>query len=155
MSAGDGWHEFQGTFTAAGSRHAISLGGERRASIVSLSGSMVLAGPSRPGVGFRAEVVGMSDTATGFTGRAVWTDEKGNQVFSELRGEGTAARNRIEGTFLGGTGRYAGATGNYEFSWQYVLETEDGTVQGRAIGLKGKVRVGQPQSAAATGGEKP
>jgi hypothetical protein len=154
-SAGDGWHEFQGSWTATGSRRVISLGGERRASIVSLTGSMVLAGPSRPGVGFRAEVVGMSDTAAGFTGRAVWTDEKGDQVYSELRGDGTATRNQIEGTFLGGTGRYAGATGSYEFSWQYVLEAEDGTVQGRTVGLKGKVRVGQPRSATAAGGENP
>ena len=52
------------------------------------------------------------------------------------------AKNRIMGTFLGGTGRYAGVTGGYEFSWQYVVEAEDGTIQGRATGLKGRFRVG-------------
>lgn len=119
----------------------IPLGGERRASLLALKGSLVLAGPSRPGVGFQAEVIAMGDTVTGLVGRAVWTDEKGDQAFSELRGEGTAAKNRIEGTFVGGTGRYAGAAGGYEFSWQYVLEAEDGTVQGRATGLKGRVRL--------------
>ena len=93
------------------------------------------------GTGFRADVLALSDSATGLVGRAVWTDDKGDQVYSELRGDGTAARNRIEGTFLGGTGRYAGATGTYEFSWQYLIESEDGTVQGRATGLKGRVRV--------------
>jgi hypothetical protein len=103
----DGWHEFEGSWTASGSRRTISLGGERRASVVALTGSLLLAGPSRPGIGFRAEIVGMGDTGTGFAGRAVWTDEKGHQLYSELKGEGTAAR-----------------------------------VQGRATGLKGKVRVG-------------
>ena len=77
-------------------------------------------------------------------GRSVWKDESGDQVFSELKGEGTAAKNRITGTILGGTGRYAGATGTYEFSWQFVLEAEDGSIQGSAVGLKGRVRPGQP-----------
>ena len=41
-------------------------------------------------------------------GRAVWTDERGDQVFSELKGEWVGTGNRIVGTFIGGTGRYAG-----------------------------------------------
>ena len=107
---------------------------------------MLLAGPQRPGVGFRAEVIALSDTDTGLLGRSVWTDERGDQVFSELKGEGTAAKNRITGTLLGGTGRYAGVTGNYEFSWQFVIEAEDGSIQGRAVGLKGRFRGGQPEA---------
>ena len=59
-----------------------------------------------------------------------------------MRGEGTSTGNRIVGTFVGGTGRYAGATGEYTFSWRFVLEAEDGTVQGQSVGLKGRVRVG-------------
>ena len=153
--SGDGWHEFQGSWTASGSRRIIPLGGDRRASVIALTGSMMLAGPARPGVGFRAEVVAMGDSETGLVGRAVWTDEKGDQAFSTLRGEGTAAKNRIEGTFIGGTGRYAGATGTYEFSWQYVIESDDGTVHGRAVGLKGRVRVAQPQAAPAAGSTRP
>ena len=61
---------------------------------------------------------------------------------AELQGEGTAERNHITGTIVGGTGRYAGATGSYEFSWQWVIETEDGSIQGRAVDLKGRVRPG-------------
>ena len=116
---------------------------------------MLLAGPSRPGVGFRAQVIALGDSATGLVGRAVWTDENGDQVYSELRGQGTATGNRIEGTFLGGSGRYAGATGTYEFSWQYVLEAEDGTVQGRTLGLAGRVRIGQSQPAPVPQAAKP
>ena len=144
-SAVDGWHEFKGSWTAAGSRRVIALGGERSAALIDLKGSLLLAGPSRPGVGFRAEALALTDSATGMVGRAVWTDEHGDEVYSELRGVGTATGNRIDGTFLGGTGRYTGATGTYVFSWQYVLEAEDGAVQGRAVGLTGRVRVGQPQ----------
>jgi hypothetical protein len=136
------WLEFEGSWNGAGTRHTISLGEGRVGSIVDLRGTMLLAGPARPGVGFHSEVIGLADSATGFQGRSVWTDEHGDQVFSELQGEGTAEKNRITGTILSATGRYAGATGSYEFSWQWVMEAEDGSVQGRAVDLKGRVRAG-------------
>ena len=145
------WREFEGSWNAAGTRRSISLGADRRGAIVDLRGSMMMAGPGRPGVGFRSEVIALVDSETGLVGRSVWTDENGDQVFSELKGEGTAAKNRIAGTFLGGTGRYAGATGTYEFSWHFVIEAEDGSIQGSAVGLKGRIRPGQPTA----GGTKP
>jgi len=152
---GGEWHEFQGTWTAAGSRHRINLGSDRQASIADLEGSLLLAGAARPAVGFRAEAIVLNDSATGMVGRSVWTDEHGDQVYSELRGEGTATGNRIAGTFIGGTGRYSSATGTYEFSWRFVLESEDGEVQGQSIGLKGRVRVGAPPATPGAGGPRP
>lgn len=131
--------EFSGTWNAAGSRRTIALGADRRGSIIHLRGTMLLAGPGRPGVGFSSELIALVDSATGLVGRSVWTDERGDQVFTELKGEGTAAQNRITGTILGGTGRYFGATGSYEFSWRFVIEAEDGSIQGSAVGLKGHV----------------
>ena len=145
------WREFEGSWNAAGSRRTIPLGADRRGAILDLRGSMLMAGPGRPGVGFRSEVIALVDSETGLTGRSVWTDENGDQVFSELKGEGTAAKNHITGTILGGTGRYAGVTGSYEFSWRFVIESEDGSIQGSAVGLKGRVRPGQPSA----GGTKP
>jgi hypothetical protein len=143
LSAAPGeWLEFTGSWNAAGSRQSISLGAGRTASVVDLKGTLLLAGPDRPGVGFQAEVIGLVDSATGFTGRSIWTDEKGEQVYSELAGEGTAEHNHITGTILSGTGRYAGATGTYEFSWLRLMEGEDGWVQGRAVDLKGRVKPG-------------
>lgn len=139
------WHDFQGTWTAVGSRNIMRLGGDRRAAVSSFNGSLVLAGPSRPGVGFRSEAIVFSDTVTGLVGRAVWTDEHGDRAYSELRGEGGTSNNKIIGTFVGGTGRYSGATGTYEFSWRFVLENEDGAIQGQSLGLKGRVRVDNQQ----------
>jgi hypothetical protein len=106
-------------------------------------------------VGFRAEAIVLNDSATGMVGRSVWTDEHGDQVYSELRGEGTVTGNKIVGTFLGGTGRYSGATGSYEFSWRFVLETEDDSVQGQSEGLHGRVRVGAPPATPGAGGPRP
>ena len=140
---GSGWREFEGTWTAAGNREVIALGSARKASVSILRGSLLLSGPERPALGVRAEAVVFNDSATGMIGRAVWTDDRGDQAWSDLRGEGTATGNRISGTFIGGTGRFAGITGDYAFTWRFVLETEDGTVQGQSVGLKGRVRVGQ------------
>jgi hypothetical protein len=145
------WHEFEGTWTAAGSRDIMRMGSDRQSSIANLAGSLLLAGPSRPAIGFRAEAIVLNDSATGMVGRAVWTDEHGDQAYSELRGEGTAAENKIVGTFLGGTGRYAGVTGSYEFSWRFVLENEDGTIQGQSVGLKGRIHIGSPPVTTHTG----
>jgi hypothetical protein len=144
VEAAGEWREFQGSWNAAGTRRTISLGADRRGSIIHLRGTMLLTGPGRPGVGFHSELIALVDTETGLVGRSVWTDESGDQVFSELKGEGTAAKNHLTGTILGGAGRYAGATGSYEFSWQFVIEAEDGSIQGSAVGLKGRVRPGQP-----------
>ena len=141
-AAPGGWLEFEGSWNGVGSRHTISLGKDRSGSVVDLKGSMLLTGPGRPGVGFQSEVIGLTDSATGFQGRSVWTDEHGDQVYSELKGDGTAAKNHIAGTILSGTGRYAGVTGSYEFSWQWVMEGEDGAVHGRAVDLKGRVQPG-------------
>jgi hypothetical protein len=101
----------------------------------------MLYGTSRPALGFRAEAIVLNDSTTGLTGRAVWTDETDNHVYSELRSEITPTGNRIVGTFVGGRGRYEGATGSYEFSWRFLLESEDGIVQGQSAGLSGKVRL--------------
>jgi hypothetical protein len=135
------WLEFGGSWTATGVRHTLPLGAERRAAVFDLTGSLALTGEERPAVGFRARAIGFSDGAAGMTGRAVWTDERGDEVHSELRGEAFAGNSRIAGTFTGGTGRYAGVRGEYVFSWQYVLESEDGAVSGRAIGLQVRARL--------------
>lgn len=148
------WHEFVGTWTAAGSRSSIPLGEGRRASIAKLEGSLVLLGPSKPAVGFRAEALVLNDSASGTIGRAVWTDDRGDQVFSELTGQGTRTGSHIVGTFLGGTGRYAGATGSYEFSWRFVLQTEEGELQGQSEGLSGKIHVTSDQATPGAGGPR-
>jgi len=146
------WHEFQGTWSAAGDRRTMTLGGDRRVTISNLEGSLLLSGQSSPAVGFRAEALVFNDSLTGMVGRAVWTDEHGDQAFSELRGLGTRSENKVFGTFVGGTGRYTGATGEYEFSWRFLLESDEGVVEGQSLGLKGRVRVGSTGTDSNAGG---
>jgi hypothetical protein len=130
---------FEGTWSASGTRRTLQLEPGHQASIVSLTGSLLLTGERGLGYGFQAEAIGISDTVTGGIGRCVWTDERGDKIFSELKGEPLGTGSRVAGTITGGTGRWAGLTGEYELRWQYVLESDDGTISGRAVGLKGRV----------------
>jgi hypothetical protein len=150
LPAGE-WHVFEGTWTAAGTRRTLRLGPDERAAIFELTGSVLLTGAQRPAVGFRAQAIGFSDSRAGMQGRCVWTDERGDMVYSELRGEFVGTGNHIVGTFIGGTGRYAGVTGDYTFQWQYVVDTEDGAVSGRVVDFKGRARFGQPAASPAGG----
>ena len=143
------WHVFEGMWTAAGTRWTLRLGPDDRAAIFELTGSVLLTGAQRPAVGFRAQAIGFSDSRAGMQGRCVWTDERGDMVYSELRGEAVGSGNRIVGTFVGGTGRYAGVTGDYTFQWQYVIDAEDGAVSGRVVDFKGRARLGQTDTASA------
>jgi hypothetical protein len=136
------WRTFAGTWSASGTRQTIKLEADHRASIFDLTGSLLLVGDQGLGVGFQAQAVGFTDSLSGMQGRCVWTDEHGDKVYSELKGEFVATGNHIQGTFLGGTGRFAGVTGEYSFQWQFIVESEDGTVSGRAVDLKGRARIG-------------
>jgi hypothetical protein len=131
---------FEGSWSAAGTKRTLELGPGHEAAVFDLTGSVVLSGEHRPAVGFQARVIGFSDDRATMLGRSVWTDERGDQVYSDLTGNTEVTGNRIFGTIRGGTGRYAGVTGDYSFEWKYMLESEDGAVSGRADDLKGQIR---------------
>jgi hypothetical protein len=139
---------FEGAWTAAGQRQTLALGADRRVSVASLSGSLLLTVDGGLGVGFQARAITFSDSGTGNLGRFVWTDQRGDQVFGELQGGAADTGRHVTGTITGGTGRYAGLSGELSFDWQYVIEAEDGAVQGRAVNLKGRVRRGGGAGAA-------
>jgi len=141
------WRTFQGTWSASGTRQTLALETNHRASILDLSGSLLLTGHQGLGVGFQAQAMGFTDSLTGMQGWCAWTDERGDKIFSELKGEFVATGDHIAGTIRGGTGRYNGITGEYSFEWRFVVESDDGSVSGRAVDLKGRARLG-----AVTGG---
>ena len=91
LPAGE-WLTFGGTWTAAGTRRTLRLGPSDRAAIFDLTGSVLLTGAQRPAVGFIAHAIGFSDSRSGMQGRCVWTDERGDMVYSELKGQAVAPR---------------------------------------------------------------
>jgi hypothetical protein len=135
------WRSFEGSWTATGTRHTLPLEPGRQASTFNLSGSLLLSGQRGLGVGFRAEVIGLADSQEGGLARAVWTDERGDRVFSVLRGSALGTGVQVTGTIVGGTGRYAGVTGEYELRWRWVVQTDEGTISGRTDSLKGRAKL--------------
>ncbi len=151
-----GMRNFTGDWTVTGNRRVLDLLPGQRAGIFQLSGSLLLGGKERLNRGFYAEAIGFSDTTTGMQGRSVWVDEHGDKVFSELGGEGIGPGQLIEGKFIGGTGRYAGISGEYTFKWQRLGAIEGDELAGRVVDLSGWARLGTPNVVSPTtaGGPK-
>jgi hypothetical protein len=142
----EAWRSFEGTWSASGRRHTVASEAGGTAAIVEVSGAIALTVGEGLSRGFRGEVIGFDDGQGLSVGRSVWTDERGDRLFSRLKGEALQTGKRLFGTITGGTGRYAGLEGEYSFTWQYVVSAEDGAIQGRTVGLSGRVRqAGAPQ----------
>ena len=132
---------FEGTWSASGQRQILKTEPGRSATTVQLSGAVTIRTGAGLSHGFRGEVIGFDDGAGLIAARAVWTDDKGDRIFSGIFGDAFASAGRqMRGTITGGTGRYAGMTGEYEFRWQHLVNVDDVVVSGRAIDLRGRVR---------------
>jgi hypothetical protein len=136
----NGSRQFQGTWSAVGRRHTLPTDGGRTAAVVQLSGAVMLTDDRGASVGFQGEAIGFDDGNGVSVGRAVWTDGRGDRVYSALRGEPLETGRRITGTIAGGTGAYAAAAGEYELTWQYIVRGEGELVQGRTADLTGRLR---------------
>ena len=134
------WRAFEGSWSVSGRRSTVPVESGAAAAVVEVSGAVVLTSGEGLSRGFLGEAVGFDDGQGTSLGRAVWTDEHGDRLFSRLKGEPLETGRRILGTITGGTGRYAGLEGEYSFTWKYVLSAEDGAIQGRAVRLEGRVR---------------
>jgi hypothetical protein len=144
-AAADDWRTFEATWSAAGERHALPADEGGIAVIVRLSGALVLRTGDGLSRGFRAQAIAFDDGRGAGVGRAVWTDDRGDQVFSDLAGQPAQTGRRVSGSITGGTGRYAGLTGSYAFTWDYVLPSDDGRIQARAVAVTGRFRPGDGQ----------
>jgi hypothetical protein len=140
------WRTFEGTWSATGRRETLATEGIRSAFVVRLSGAVAItAGSQDIGAGVLGEAIGYDDGAELSVGRAVWTDSRGDRIFSAFKAEPLQTGRRVTGTITGGTGRFAGVVGDYTLTWQYVVHSEDDTVQGRAVDLKGRYRRAEAQ----------
>jgi hypothetical protein len=135
---------FEGVWSASGERHTLATERDGAAAIARLSGAVVLNVGGGLGRGFHGELIGYDDGRDVSVGRWVWTDDQGHRIFGELKGDLMATGRRFKAVITGGTGRYAGLGGEFDFSWQYVVAGEGAVIQGRTLGLKGRYRRGGP-----------
>jgi len=132
--------EFAGSWTASGHRETVATGPTCQASSFSLSGAVLLTRGEGLSQGFQGTAIGFDDGEGLSAGRAVWTDEHGDQIWSRISTETLGTGKHVTGIITGGSGRYAGVQGDYSFTWQYVVSPIPGEVQGRSSGLTGHVR---------------
>ncbi|HEX5070656.1 MAG TPA: hypothetical protein VFV78_10635 [Vicinamibacterales bacterium] len=134
---------FEGTWSASGQRQVLPTEAGVSALTIQLSGAVSLRTSGGLSRGFRGEVLGFDDGTGLAAGRAVWTDDRGDRIFSVLQGDVLAAGNRqMRALITGGTGRYAGFSGEYEFHWRHLITVEGAQVSGQAVNLRGHVRPG-------------
>ncbi len=138
----DAWLAFEGNWSASGQVHSMAIDSSNTAVVLAVSGPVFLSRTGGMSRGFSGAAIAFDDGEGASVGRAVWTDERGDRLVSRLQGQSFGSGGRFSGTFTGGTGRYSGATGDYTFAWQYVVKTPDGGIQGRTVGLTGRVRAG-------------
>lgn len=136
----DEWRAFEGSWSISGRRQTVATGGGAEAAIVEWRGAVSLLRGDGLGRGFHGQAVGFDDGLGASVGRAVWTYERGDRIYSRLKGEPLATGRRVLGTITGGTGRYEGLEGEYSFTWQYVVGGEDGAFDGRGVRLEGRAR---------------
>ena len=145
-TAPDGWRLFQGSWSAVGSRHTLPTEAGRTAAVVQLSGAVVLTDPTGAGRrAFRARRSASTTAEASAPAGRCGPTRAAIVCSARSRGDSLQTGRRIAGTITGGTGRYAGVTGEYTLTWQYVVAAEDGVVQGRTVDLSGRFRLDEKQ----------
>jgi hypothetical protein len=114
--------------------------GGRPASIVDLTGPLVLTSGDGLGKGLLGELIFYDDGGSLLAGRVLFTDERGDHVFATLKAEPIGEGRHATATITGGTGSFAGLEGAFTFSWQYVVSEESEEISGRSVDLSGRTR---------------
>jgi len=110
--------DFTGTWAASGKWHPIDFVEGREVFTFVLTGHVNLKNHIGETADFWSECVGLRDADTGSTIRCIW---KGMQdesaAYIVLDGRLVEEHLTLKGSFVGGTGKLAGLTGELSFSW--------------------------------------
>lgn len=127
----------EGTFAArwstSGSWEGFPVGGGRWVSIYKSTGSIMNESGEGPFHNMSSQCIGMGDSARDDNGHCVFTDADQDKIFDEWTYDGTSGT----GTIIGGTGKYAGIQGYYEYEWVSVPAAKEGTYQGYSARFEG------------------
>jgi hypothetical protein len=62
-------------------------------------------------------------------GSCVWQDAEGDQIFENMEDSGAGGTVNGRATILGGTGKFAGMTGGYDYTLEFVASPREGLTQ--------------------------
>ena len=135
---------FAANWSAAGESETLVLDEIRAVTTIRSRGVVVTESDQGFVRALQTDCIGINirDVEANGTGRCVWIDSDDDRVVSEIVGALSDAMATVRGTFLGGTGKYAGLTGEYELSWQSLLTIEEeGTIHGYSTSMIGTWRL--------------
>lgn len=142
-AAGSG--EFKGNWIANGTRTPFPFGKERQVFSFKIAGHVSLQTTLGKTKDYWAECVGLADSVTGVTGRCVWQDLTGPEIYITLQSDRMQQGSQVTGTIVGGTGHLAGISGDLSFNWSSVTVMTDAegisTLTGQTRNLAGRYRI--------------
>jgi hypothetical protein len=131
----------EGQFTArwvvTGTWRGLGLGPTREGILADLSGRLdVTPGGAGPIVDLASRCLVLWDSAKGGSALCRWRHPSGDEIFGEVEGDLLAGGKPVTGRFVGGTGRYAGITGEFRFDkWDgFFLDREERPDAGEGVG---------------------
>jgi len=136
--------EFKGNWIANGTRTPFSFGDDRQVFTFKIAGHVSLQTSLARKKDYWSECVGLVDSVTGLTGRCVWKDLAGPEIYITVQSDRLQQGSLVTGTIVGGSGKLAGISGDLTFNWSSVISlTEDGvvTVTGETRNLAGHYRI--------------
>jgi hypothetical protein len=141
----DGWRPFTATWSLKGERHLLETEGGRPGSIVHLTGTLTPTSGGGLGAGLYGELIGFDDGGDLLVGRVLFLDSRSDRIYATVKAEPIGNGRKATATITGGTGRFAGLTGEFSFAWQYVVDAGEGEVSVRTINVQGRTRPGAPR----------
>ena len=133
---------FESTWDITGSARQLEFGPRRMLRTVRHTGTITF----RSGVGLVGTVmtscIGLNDTAKPDIGRCTWVTQDDEKIFSELTGSLPSGleTGSARGTFVGGTGRFAGVTGSYSIEWVARPSLEPDAFGAQTVRMSGSWR---------------
>ncbi|RNC68255.1 MAG: hypothetical protein ED859_10975 [Desulfuromonadales bacterium] len=134
--------DFRGSWIANGTRTPFPFGAGRQVFTFRIVGHVSLQAPLGKKKDFWSDCIGLADTTTGMTGRCVWKDLGGPEIYLTIQSSQMEQGNQVVGTLVGGTGPFAGISGDVTFNWTSVTTQIDAdgvvTVNGQTKNIIGR-----------------
>jgi hypothetical protein len=137
--------EFKGGWIANGTRTPFPFGDGRQVFTFRIAGHVNLQTALSKKKDYWSECVGLADSVTGIVGRCVWKDLAGPEIYITLQSDRLQQGSQVNGSIVGGTGPFAGISGDVSFNWSSVIFQTDAegiaNVSGQSKNLSGRYRV--------------
>jgi len=137
--------EFKGSMIANGTRTPFPFVEGRQVFTFKLGGHVSLQTAIGKKKDYWSECVGLADTTSGLVGRCVWKDLDGPEIYLTIQSDRLQQGSQVSGSIVGGSGKFAGISGDLSFNWSSVITQTDAdgivNVTGQTKNLGGSYRV--------------